>query len=191
VGHKRQYHRRRSSLPILKVDLPQQNRAIAGPQSRSISPEAGILKTETRNFAPFGELKFSFHYESQQQQFCISLIKVEGLDAMKPKHKHRWSTYIKVQLLPRRLRKHTSHIIKHLKAPVFNEDIFFKGIMIDEVARLKIRLQVYHKNVKKTQHLFKKDECLGEVLVDLRDIHDLTWEYKLWMKLQPVVKVSF
>ncbi|NWI19605.1 C2C4C protein, partial [Crypturellus soui] len=103
-----------------------------------------------------GRLRLSAEYCSENKRLRIRLISAEGLyDAsVEPKNIHCCVTF---SLVPGKMQKQRSTVIKRSRNPIFNEDFFFDGIAEEELSSLSVRMKATNKGCS-----MKRDYTLGE-----------------------------
>lgn len=140
-----------------------------------------ILRSKPVNqnylFAPFGELKFSFQYLAASKQLKVSLIKAENLGGLQKQDK-LINAYAKICLMPGKIQKQTSAVIKKTRDPVFEQDFYFHNILLEELHSMALTIKLFSKAVN-----FKAHEFLGEVYIPL-DNYDVMVENRIWKDLE-------
>ncbi|XP_029903851.1 C2 calcium-dependent domain-containing protein 4C-like [Myripristis murdjan] len=103
-----------------------------------------------------GALQLSAEYCPDNLRLRVRLISAEGLypAAVEPRG---INCSVSVCLLPGKLQKQRSSVIKRSRSPIFNEDFFFDGIDQQEVGSRSLRFKV----VNKTSSM-KRDYVLGD-----------------------------
>lgn len=112
-----------------------------------------------------GLLRLSAEHCPANQRLRIRLISVEGLYREPPLEPKSINCCITFSLLPGKLQKQRSTVIKRSRNPIFNEDFFFLGISEDHLRRLSIRMKALNKGGN-----MKRDLVLGESEVPLMQI---------------------
>uniref|UniRef100_A0A8C0RQ53 C2 calcium-dependent domain-containing protein 4C n=1 Tax=Canis lupus familiaris TaxID=9615 RepID=A0A8C0RQ53_CANLF len=105
---------------------------------------------------PRGSVRLLAEYEAAQARLRVRLLAAEGLydclcDA------RSINCCVGVCLVPGKLQKQRSTIIKNSRHPVFNEDFFFDGLGPASVRKLALRIKVVNKGSS-----LKRDTLLGE-----------------------------
>lgn len=148
------------------------------PRSRSFH---AFGKTQTQNsgqiFAPFGELKFSFQYLAASQQLKVTLIKAENLGGQS-RDSQTVNSFIKTYLMPGKVQKQASNVVKRTKYPVYNQDLYFHNMSLDELHNMALRLKIFSKGYN-----LKMQEFIGEVTMPL-DGYDLLVDNRVWKDLE-------
>lgn len=148
------------------------------PRSSSYNVILGTQQTnQNRLFAPFGELKFSFQYLAASRQLKVSLIKAENLGGHTKQDKNI-NAYAKVCLMPGKVQKQTSAVIKKTRNPVFEQDMYFHNISIEELHTMALTIKLFSKVIN-----FKSHEFIGEVYIPL-DNYDVMVENRIWKDLE-------
>ncbi|CAL8243629.1 unnamed protein product [Lota lota] len=130
----------------------------------------GILCQErvmNENLVPVGRegnLRLSAEYCPQNQRFRVRLISAEGLYAISVDPKSI-NCSITVCLLPGKMQKQRSAVIKRSRNPIFNEDFFFDGICEEHVGNWFLRFKVVNK-----MSTMKRDYMLGDCEILLPSI---------------------
>nr|XP_020640534.1 C2 calcium-dependent domain-containing protein 4C-like [Pogona vitticeps] len=142
-----------SPLPIFPLDLP------CGVGRERLGHESTVPMDKG------GLLRLSSEYCPENRRLRIRLISVEGLyggassSSSEPKNINCCITF---SLLPGKLQKQRSTVIKRSRNPIFNEDFFFLGISEDDLYSLSVRMKAVNKGCS-----MKRDLVLGESHVDL------------------------
>lgn len=148
------------------------------PRSRSFHV---LSKNQNGNsnqiFAPFGELKFSFQYLAASQQLKVTLIKAENLGGQN-RDSQTVNSYIKAYLMPGKVQKQTSHVVKRTKFPLYNQDLYFHNTCIDDLHNMSLKLKIFSKGYN-----LRMQEFLGEVTIPL-DGYDLLVDNRIWKDLE-------
>nr|XP_005587357.1 PREDICTED: C2 calcium-dependent domain-containing protein 4C [Macaca fascicularis] len=120
-------------------------------------PESGQARGEhTVHVGPRGSVRLLAEYEAGQARLRVRLLAAEGLydrlyDA------RSINCCVGLCLVPGKLQKQRSTIIKNSRHPVFNEDFFFDGLGPASVRKLALRIKVVNKGSS-----LKRDTLLGE-----------------------------
>lgn len=139
-----------SPLPIFPLDLPC-GRERLGRESTVLMDKGGLLR-------------LSSEYCPDNRRLRIRLISVEGLyeASSEPKNINCCITF---SLVPGKIQKQRSTVIKRSRNPIFNEDFFFVGISEDDLYNLSVRMKAVNKGCS-----MKRDVVLGESEVGLMNI---------------------
>ncbi|XP_026537813.1 C2 calcium-dependent domain-containing protein 4C-like [Notechis scutatus] len=138
-------------LPALPLDYP------CGPER--LGREATVAMGRG------GLLRLSSEHCPANQRLRIRLISVEGLygeAALEPKSINCCITF---SLLPGKVQKQRSTVIKRSRNPIFNEDFFFLGVSEAHLRCLSVRMKALNKGGN-----MKRDLVLGESEVPLMQI---------------------
>ena len=171
---------KRHSAPNIPSETKQKINESSKPRSSSCHV---ILKPKqnTTNqhhlFAPFGELKFSFQYLAASKQLKVSLIKAENLGGHQ-KQDRNVNAYAKVCLMPGKIQKQTSNVVKKTRDPVFDQDMYFHNISLEELHSMALTIKIFSKSIN-----FKSHEFIGEVYIPL-DNYDVMVENRIWKDLE-------
>ncbi|XP_053128326.1 C2 calcium-dependent domain-containing protein 4C-like [Hemicordylus capensis] len=140
-----------SPLPIFPLDLPC-GRERLGRESTVLMDKGGLLR-------------LSSEYCSENRRLRIRLISVEGLyeASLEPKNINCCITF---SLMPGKIQKQRSTVIKKSRNPIFNEDFFFVGVCEDDLYNLSVRMKAVNKgcNMKRDQLLGDSEVCLMALL---------------------------
>ncbi|CAM4625119.1 C2 calcium-dependent domain-containing protein 4C-like [Caretta caretta] len=103
-----------------------------------------------------GLLRLSAEYCSETRRLRLRLISAEGLyDAsVEPKSINCCITF---SLVPGKVQKQRSTVIKQSRNPIFNEDFFFDGIAEEDLYSFSVRMKATNKGCS-----LKRDSVLGE-----------------------------
>ncbi|KAJ3593850.1 hypothetical protein NHX12_006184 [Muraenolepis orangiensis] len=119
------------------------------------------------NLVPIGRdgtLRLSAEYCPQNQRLRVRLISAEGLYAISVDPKSI-NCSVSVCLLPGKMQKQRSTVIKRSRNPIFNEDFFFDGICEEHVGKWCLRFKVVNK-----MSTMKRDYILGDCEILLSSI---------------------
>lgn len=112
-----------------------------------------------------GLLRLSSEHCPTNQRLRIRLISVEGLYRAAPLEPKSINCCISFSLLPGKIQKQRSTVIKRSRNPIFNEDFFFLGVSEDHLHQLSVRMKALNKGGN-----MKRDLVLGESEVPLMQI---------------------
>ncbi|KAM9687504.1 C2 calcium-dependent domain-containing protein 4C [Trichechus inunguis] len=126
---------------------------------RAATPEPGPEPPRAEHAVRLGQrgsLRLLAEYEAAQARLRVRLLAAEGLydrvcDA------RSINCCVGLCLVPGKLQKQRSTIIKNSRHPVFNEDFFFDGLGPASVRKLALRIKVVNKGSS-----LKRDTLLGE-----------------------------
>uniref|UniRef100_A0A8C5WVF0 C2 domain-containing protein n=1 Tax=Laticauda laticaudata TaxID=8630 RepID=A0A8C5WVF0_LATLA len=138
-------------LPALPLDYP------CGPER--LGREATVAMDRG------GLLRLSSEHCPANQRLRIRLISVEGLYGETPLEPKSINCCITFSLLPGKVQKQRSTVIKRSRNPIFNEDFFFLGISEEHLRWLSVRMKALNKGGN-----MKRDLVLGESEVPLMRI---------------------
>ncbi|KAL2093031.1 hypothetical protein ACEWY4_010343 [Coilia grayii] len=111
-----------------------------------------------------GTLRLSAEYCPENQRLRVRLVSAEGLYtlAVDPKS---INCSISISLLPGKVQKQRSTVIRKSRNPIFNEDFFFDGIMEEDLSLWSLRFKVVNK-----MSTMKRDYVLGDCELPLNSI---------------------
>lgn len=162
---------KRHSSPHLHDD--RQAEVEPKPRSSSCGSLSKSQISSMQFLAEHGELKFAFHYLATSRLFKVTIIKAENLgDASKTDQ--NINSYCKVYLMPGKIQKQSTDMIKHTKNPVFNQELTFHSLNLEQLHSMVLRIKIFHK-----AHNLKLPEFLGRVDLSL-DNFDLMTENRMW-----------
>uniref|UniRef100_A0A8C6YD87 C2 domain-containing protein n=1 Tax=Naja naja TaxID=35670 RepID=A0A8C6YD87_NAJNA len=138
-------------LPAFPLDYP------CGPER--LGREATVVMDKG------GLLRLSSEHCPANQRLRIRLISVEGLYGEAPLEPKSINCCITFSLLPGKVQKQRSTVIKRSRNPIFNEDFFFLGVSEEHLRRLSVRMKALNKGGN-----MKRDLVLGESEVPLMQI---------------------
>ncbi|XP_075391414.1 C2 calcium-dependent domain-containing protein 4C [Tenrec ecaudatus] len=126
---------------------------------RAATPEPGPEPPRAEHavrLGPRGSVRLLAEYEAAQARLRVRLLAAEGLydrlcDA------RSINCCVGLCLVPGKLQKQRSTIIKNSRHPVFNEDFFFDGLGPASVRKLALRVKVVNRGGS-----LKRDTLLGE-----------------------------
>lgn len=111
-----------------------------------------------------GTLRLSAEYCPQNQRLRVRLISAEGLYATSVNPKSI-NCNVSMCLLPGKVQKQRSTVIKRSRNPIFNEDFFFDSISEEHVGEWSLRCKVVNK-----MSTMKRDYVLGDCEILLPSI---------------------
>ncbi|XP_041376528.1 synaptotagmin-7-like [Gigantopelta aegis] len=173
VGNPTTYKRHSSPNPSPTREIP-----LEDIQRRFSSMNHLVVPTtncQPLSEAPLGELKFSFHYLPDTRELKVLLIKAENLGG--ESRDNNMNVFAKLAIMPGKIQKQTSEIIKHTKSPVFNESFLFTDVPYEKLQKMSLRIKLCTKS-----HVIT--ETLGEVNIELSKF-DLFQEIRMWRALEP------
>ncbi|XP_007439145.1 C2 calcium-dependent domain-containing protein 4C-like [Python bivittatus] len=138
-------------LPVFPLDLP------CGLDR--LGREATVLMDKG------GLLRLSSEHCPENRRVRIRLISVEGLYEEASVEPRSINCCITFSLLPGKVQKQRSTVIKRSRNPIFNEDFFFVGVSEDHLRHLSVRMKALNKGGN-----MKRDLVLGESEVPLMQI---------------------
>ncbi|XP_033750665.1 C2 calcium-dependent domain-containing protein 4C-like [Pecten maximus] len=144
--------------------------------AQSPLPKPRITFGDTQFLVQHGELKFAFQYLAKSKQLKVTIVKAESLGGH-GKTDQNMNAYVKVYLLPGKLQKQCSDIVKHTRCPVFDQEFYFTGVSLEQLHAMTLRIKVLHKG-----HNLRLPEFIGKVDVNL-DSYDLLTENRMWKDL--------
>lgn len=111
-----------------------------------------------------GSLRLSAEYCPDNQRLRVRLISAEGLypPSVDPKI---INCSVSISLVPGKVQKQRSTVIRKSRNPIFNEDFFFDGISEEELSQRSLRFKVVNK-----MSTLKRDYLLGDCDVPLSSI---------------------
>ncbi|XP_048828453.1 C2 calcium-dependent domain-containing protein 4A [Brienomyrus brachyistius] len=111
-----------------------------------------------------GALRLSAEYCTENRRFRVRLISAEGLytPSVDPRG---ISCTVSLSLLPGRVQKQRSTVIRKSRNPIFNEDFFFDGVSEDDLYNRSLRFKVINK-----MSSMKRDYTLGHCEIPLSSI---------------------
>lgn len=158
---------RRASTEGLMEPLPSSAFMLAPP---SVFPTDVMLCRERvmkESLVPAGRsgmLRLSAEYCPDNQRLRLRLISAEGLYAMTVDPKSI-NCNVSVCLLPGKLQKQRSTVIKRSRNPIFNEDFFFDGICEEDISSRSLRFKIINK-----MSSMKRDDVLGNCEISLNSL---------------------
>ncbi|XP_076975670.1 C2 calcium-dependent domain-containing protein 4C [Tamandua tetradactyla] len=135
---------------------PGARRRLARRATPEPGPESGPSRAEHAvGVGPRGSVRLLAEYEAAQARLRVRLLAAEGL------YDRLWDARsinccVGLCLVPGKLQKQRSTVIKHSRRPVFNEDFFFVGLAPASARKLALRIKVVNKGS------LKRDTLLGE-----------------------------
>ncbi|KAL0154912.1 hypothetical protein M9458_049175, partial [Cirrhinus mrigala] len=111
-----------------------------------------------------GTLRLSAEYCPENQRLRVRLISAEGLYALSVDPKSI-NCSVSLSLMPGKVQKQRSTVIRKSRNPIFNEDFFFDGISEDDLCQRSLRFKVVNK-----MSSMKRDYILGNCDLPLASI---------------------
>ncbi|NXA33054.1 C2C4C protein, partial [Eudromia elegans] len=139
-----------SCSPIFPLDLSRSRERLVG--------ESVVL------LGRGGRLRLCAEYCSENRRLRLRLVSAEGLydAAVEPK---TINCCIAFSLVPGKMQKQRSTVIKRSRNPIFNEDFFFDSIAEEELRSLSVRMKATNKGCN-----MKRDYTLGEGQLSLTSL---------------------
>lgn len=103
-----------------------------------------------------GSLRISAEYSASNQRLRLRLISAEGLYAASVDTRNI-NCSVSLSLIPGKLQKQRSTVIRKSRNPVFNEDFFFDGLTAEDLRLRSLRFKVVNK-----KSTMKRDYILGD-----------------------------
>ncbi len=155
---------------------PPRGSAVSASSSWSEIPESGRKKTG------LGLLHFCVQYFPVRKRLRVSIMKAEGL-AGQLRPDLELHTFVKICLMPGKIGKESSRIVKRNRNAVFNQEFFFDNVSVNDIKSKSVSIKVCHHIGKQ----FQKDIMIGEIDVPLKDFPDLQTkkEIRLTESLKP------
>lgn len=170
---------KRHSSPEIETERKTENNnmqlgVVNKPRSCSCN---NIAKVNINPQAKYGELKFAFQYLAKSKQLKVLLIRAENIGGPN-RLEQNTNTFAKLCLMPGKIQKHTSDIIKHTRNPEFNRELYFQDLQLEQLHAMTLRIKLFHKS-----HNLRLPELIGEVNVAL-DSYDLLAENRMWKDIE-------
>ncbi|XP_034032375.1 C2 calcium-dependent domain-containing protein 4A [Thalassophryne amazonica] len=123
-----------------------------------------VMKERMAPIGKDGSLRLSAEYCSDNQQLRVRLISAEGLYPLSVDPKII-NCSVSISLIPGKVQKQRSTVIKKSRNPIFNEDFFFDSISEEDLSQRSLRLKVVNK-----MSTLKRDYVLGDCDLPLSSI---------------------
>lgn len=124
-----------------------------------------VMKERMVPIGKDGSLRLSAEYCSENQRLRVRLISAEGLypHSVDPKV---INCSVSLSLVPGKLQKQRSTVIRKSRNPIFNEDFFFDGVSEEDVVQRALRFKVVNKmsTLKRDYHLGDCDLPLSSIV---------------------------
>lgn len=145
------------------------------PSSYSLAPPAifpmdmtlhreRVMKERMVPLGKEGSLRLSVEYCSDNQRLRVRLISAEGLYPLSVDPKII-NCSVSLSLVPGKVQKQRSTVIRKSRNPIFNEDFFFDSISEEDLSQRSLRFKVVNK-----MSTLKRDYLLGNCDVPLSSI---------------------
>ncbi|XP_033905819.3 C2 calcium-dependent domain-containing protein 4C-like [Acipenser ruthenus] len=123
-----------------------------------------VIKENVISVGREGTLRLSAEYCQDNQRLRVRLVSAEGLydSSVDPKS---INCCVSMSLVPGKIQKQRSTVIRKSRNPIFNEDFFFDGISEHELCFRSLRMKVVNKGSS-----MKRDYALGECELPLTSI---------------------
>ncbi|XP_036837733.1 C2 calcium-dependent domain-containing protein 4C-like [Oncorhynchus mykiss] len=123
-----------------------------------------VMKESLAPVGREGALRLSAEYSLDNQRLRVRLISAEGLYAIAVDPKSI-NCSIAICLLPGKIQKQRSAVIKRSRNPLFKEDFFFYGISQEDICCRSLRFKVVNK-----MSSMKRDYILGDCEILLKSL---------------------
>uniref|UniRef100_A0A8C2WE60 C2 calcium dependent domain containing 4A n=1 Tax=Cyclopterus lumpus TaxID=8103 RepID=A0A8C2WE60_CYCLU len=130
-------------------------------RNNSLSTDEG---SSTDNSLPNGSLRLSAEYCPDNQRLRVRLISAEGLYPLSVDPKII-NCSVSLSLVPGKVQKQRSTVIRKSRHPIFNEDFFFDSISEEDISQRSLRFKVVNK-----MSTMKRDYLLGDCDLPLSSI---------------------
>ncbi|XP_030588179.1 C2 calcium-dependent domain-containing protein 4A [Archocentrus centrarchus] len=122
------------------------------------------MKEKTVPIGKDGSLRLSAEYCPDNQRLRVRLISAEGLYPLSVDSKII-NCSVSLSLIPGKIQKQRSTVIRKSRNPIFNEDFFFDGISEEDLGQRSLRFKVVNK-----MSTLKRDYLLGDCDLTLSSI---------------------
>uniref|UniRef100_A0A8C9TAL9 C2 calcium dependent domain containing 4A n=1 Tax=Scleropages formosus TaxID=113540 RepID=A0A8C9TAL9_SCLFO len=129
--------------------------------------ELQVVKESLIPLGTGGSLRLSAEYSPENHRLRLRLISADGLYALSVDPKTIGCS-VTISLLPGKVQKQRSSIIRKSRNPIFNEDFFFDAISEGDLYHWSVRFKVVNK-----MPTMKRDYTLGDCDVPLASILSL------------------
>lgn len=133
-------------------------------------------ESDSSSDADYGSVELCLEYTASAKQLKVTLVKCLELNKKKPDM--QLNPYATVCLMPGKLQRSISSVIRNCNDPSFMETFLFKDLSEEQLQEGKLRIRLYHKS----QSLRRKD-FLGEIMMYLQDF-DLSQQVHIHRKLE-------
>ena len=133
--------------------------------------------SQTHLFAPYGELKFNFQYLPASSQLKVTLIRAENLGGHH-KQDRPLNSFAKLYLMPGKLQKQGTSVVKRSRNPVYDQEFYFHDIDIEQLRSMSLVIRLFSKSPN-----LKLSDFIGNVTIPL-DNYDVMVENRLWKDLE-------
>ncbi|XP_071388311.1 C2 calcium-dependent domain-containing protein 4A [Centroberyx affinis] len=123
-----------------------------------------VMKESMVPIGKDGSLRLSAEYCPDNQRLRVRLISAEGLYALSVDPKII-NCSVSLSLVPGKVQKQRSTVIRKSRNPIFNEDFFFDAISEEDLSKRSIRFKVVNK-----MSTMKRDYLLGDCDLPLSSI---------------------
>nr|XP_040019993.1 C2 calcium-dependent domain-containing protein 4A [Gasterosteus aculeatus aculeatus] len=123
-----------------------------------------VMKERMAPIGKDGSLRLSAEYCTDNQRLRVRLISAEGLYPLSVDPKII-NCSVSLSLVPGKVQKQRSTVIRKSRNPIFNEDFFFDGISEEDIGHLSLRFKVVNK-----MSTLKRDYLLGDCDLPLSSI---------------------
>lgn len=123
-----------------------------------------VMKEKMVPIGKDGSLRLSAEYCPDNQRLRVRLISAEGLYPLSVDPKII-NCSISLSLVPGKVQKQRSTVIRKSRNPIFNEDFFFDGISEEDLVQRSLRFKVVNK-----MSTLKRDYLLGDCDLPLSSI---------------------
>lgn len=134
------------------------------PMDLTLHREQKVGKEKKVPIGKDGTLRLSAEYCADNQRLRVRLISTEGLYPLSVDPKII-NCSVSLCLLPGKVQKQRSTVIRKSRNPIFNEDFFFDGVSEDKLGQQSLRLKVVNK-----MSTLKRDYLLGDCDLPLSSI---------------------
>ncbi|KAL1007734.1 hypothetical protein UPYG_G00090870 [Umbra pygmaea] len=123
-----------------------------------------VLKESLVPVGREGTLRLSAEYSAENQRLRVRVISAQGLYAVSVDPKSI-NCSISICLVPGKIQKQRSTVIKKSRNPIFNEDFFFDSVSEEDITCRSLRFKVVNK-----MSTMKRDYILGDCEILLNSV---------------------
>ncbi|XP_063337187.1 C2 calcium-dependent domain-containing protein 4A [Pelmatolapia mariae] len=123
-----------------------------------------VMKEKMVPIGKEGSLRLSAEYCADNRRLRVRLISAEGLYPLSVDPKII-NCSVSLSLIPGKIQKQRSTVIRKSRNPIFNEDFFFDGISEEDLSQRSLRFKVVNK-----MSTLKRDYLLGDCDLPLSSI---------------------
>ncbi|XP_057292890.1 synaptotagmin-7-like [Hydractinia symbiolongicarpus] len=150
---------------LMSLDDVYDSTSVGGPRTRLSRTRGASNKSEQKkiSYRKAGIISFTTLYNEDEHILEVHIIRLTDLSAKR--QLSEVNPFVRVYLEPGKKQKQNTKYQKETRNPYINETLTFSDLSVDDLAKHKIKMKVYHHGI------LRRSEIMGEVDVALSSIN--------------------